>query len=363
MEIPVEVTQLLYATTNVHGEIEPNVTSVMHPPGGSDGNVIAYQSFYDSATPVDNPSRIIAGNMTTGGLITALDTAIIAPALLAGHPVVLADTEGADAHFAAGPGYGYAPLDSLRAATASSAPVGATDQIGLLGYSGGSIASNWAAIHLADYAPELEERVVGVAQGGMFVDPVSNLEYASDGILWSGVVGLALSALARTYRVDIDDYLTDYGRAVLTDVAELSIVEAFGRYPGLHWSEIARPEYPTPHDVPAISAILEELNMGNWDSPSVPMFIFQGAGGFIEGTPADPVYGPGDGIMVTNDVRSLARQYCEAGTSIEYREYPYLSHLIAAVPWLVEGYLWLEGRFNGHAATDNCATIPPGNEL
>ncbi len=109
-----KVTQLLYATPNVLGEIEPNVTSVIHPPQGSDGNVVAYQSFYDSSEPADNPSRIIAGNQTTGGLITSIETAIIAPALMAGHPVVLADTEGAEANFAGGPGYGNATLDSLR---------------------------------------------------------------------------------------------------------------------------------------------------------------------------------------------------------------------------------------------------------
>ena len=63
---PVKVTQILYTTTNVLGNIEPNVTSVIHPPGGSDGNVISYQSIYDSSNPADNPSRAIAGNLELG---------------------------------------------------------------------------------------------------------------------------------------------------------------------------------------------------------------------------------------------------------------------------------------------------------
>ncbi|MGO3363546.1 MAG: lipase family protein [Corynebacterium sp.] len=361
---PLKVTQLLYATTNVRGEIEANATSVIHPPGGSDGNVVSYQSIYDSSNPADNPSRAIAGNLSLGSLLPAVETAIVAPALLAGHPVVLADTEGADVNFAAGPGYGYATLDSLRAATtAASSPVKESDDIGLLGYSGGSIASNWAAIHLKEYAPELEDRVIGVAQGGMLINPVSNLEYAGDGIIWSGVVGLALAALVKAYDIDVDDYLTEYGRKALDDMSELSIVEAMARYPGLTWSQIAKPEYPTPQDVPEVKTVIEDINMGNWSSPTVPMFIFQGAGGFIEGTPAHGEHGPGDGIMVSRDVRTIVRQYCEAGAPIEYREYPYASHVIAGAPWLIEGYLWLEGRFNGKPATNNCDTVPRGNEL
>ena len=361
---PVKVTQILYTTTNVLGNIEPNVTSVIHPPGGSDGNVISYQSIYDSSNPVDNPSRAIAGNLELGGLLPAAETAIIAPALLAGHPVILADTEGADANFAAGPAYGYATLDSLRVArTAKSSPVKESDNIGLLGYSGGSIASNWAAVMLKDYAPEIEDSIVGVAQGGMLINPINNLEYAGDGILWSGVVGLALAALVEAYELDVDEYLTEYGKKALDDMSQLSIVESMARYPGLTWSQIFKPEYPTPDDVPAVKKVIDDINVGNWDSPTVPMFIFQGAAGFVEGTPAHAEHGPGDGIMVTRDVRTVVRDYCEAGAQIEYREYPFASHVMAGAPWAIEGYLWLEGRFNGQPATNNCSTVPVGNEL
>ena len=200
VELPLNAVQILYTPTNARGEIEPNVTSVIAPPNGqNDGNVVAYQSAYDSANPKDNPSRIIAGNMTLGGLIPTAETSILAPALLAGHPVVLADTEGAGANFAAGPVYGRATLDSLRAAgAAESSPVKDTDHVGLIGYSGGSIASGWAAALMPDYAPELVDRTVGVAEGGVLVNPVSNLTYAGDGIIWSGVVDFALTTLART---------------------------------------------------------------------------------------------------------------------------------------------------------------------
>lgn len=362
---PVEVTQILYATTSVHGEIEENVTSVIHPPGPPSGNVVSYQSFYDSLNPLDNPSRMIAGNQMLGGLVSTFETTVIAPSLLNGHTVVLADIQGKDANFAAGPGYGAAVLDSLRAATASPAtPITEDSPIGLFGYSGGAIGSNWAMILLAEYAPELRSRIVGVAQGGLFVNPVNNLDYSGEGPLWSGVVAMALAGLSRAYDIDVDQYLTDHGRRVLADVRDLSIIEAFGRYPHIRWSNIIRPEYPTPQDAPEIMEVIRRINMGDRAAPSVPMFVFQGAGGFLEGTPpGGPGTGHGDGVMVAGDVRTLMRGYCAAGAQIEYREYPYLSHFLAAVPWAVEGQIWLEGRFQGVPATDNCHTIPPGNAL
>ena len=88
-------------------------------------------------------------------------------------------------------------------------------------------------------------------------------------------------------------------------------------------SVLAKPEYPTPQDAPEVKAVIDDINMGNWGSPRIPMFVFQGAAGWIEGTPASPSMGPGDGIMVAKDVRTLVRQYCEAGTQVEYREYPF----------------------------------------
>jgi hypothetical protein len=326
--------------------------------------VFVYQSFYDTSNPVDNPSRIIAGNQTLGGQTAGADLGMSAAPLLAGHPVILADTEGADANFAAGPVYGRATLDSVRAAQASaSAPVSDTDALGFFGYSGGAIASSWAAALMPSYAPELTDRTVGVAEGGVLVNPANNLTYAGDGLVWAGVVGFALSALTQTYGIDIDQYLTPYGQTVLKDMASLSIIEAAARYPSLRWSDLAKPEYPTPESAPEVKKVIDEINLGNAAAPQVPMFIGQGTGGNIEGTPPDPTLGTGDGIMVDGDVRAIVRQYCDAGTPVEYRQYDGLSHTMAMIPWYGEAVNWLKGRFDGAPVTDNCGTVAPGNPL
>ena len=365
IDTPIRVTQLLYTTVDAVGAPMANVTSVLEPPVPANDDVVAYQSFYDSLDPADAPSRFIAGNMTVGGIISTVEAALVAPALLGGHRVVIADIEGPTAQFAAGPAYGHATLDSLRAVTNSrTAGVGEHSRFGLFGYSGGAIASNWAAILLADYAPELAPRVVGVAEGGVFATPIHNLGYAGQGPLWSPVVAMAMAGVGRSYHVDLDKYLNDRGRRIRADVENLSIVEAYGRYPNIRWEDIALPQYPKVEDAPEVKAILDSLNMGTAPIPAMPIMIHQGAAGQIEGTPPQiPGVGHGDGVMVTGDVRSLARRYCEAGTAVEYREYPWLSHGTTVLPWAAEGLRWLDDRFRGVPAPNNCATIPPGNDI
>lgn len=364
LETPVRVDQILHTTVDAMGTPIANVTTVVQPPGPADGNTIAYQSFYDSLNKIDNPSRIIAGGRSVGGLIPTIESGLITPALLAGHRVVIADTEGPEPQFAAGPAYGVATLDSLRAASHSTtAGVGDTGRIALMGYSGGAIASNWAAIELEKYAPELASRVVGVAQGGVFVDPIHNLDYAGEGVLWAGVAAMALIGIAHSYHVDLDPYLNDYGKQVLHDSEHLSIIESLARYPKVRWEELARPEYPTPADVPGFAEVIDSLDMGRGPVPHVPMLVTQGANGVIGLTPTHPEFGVGDGVMVTGDVRALASKYCAAGTPVLYREYPFFGHLGGGLAWLPEAIGWVEDRLHGAPAPQNCAEIPAGNDI
>jgi hypothetical protein len=120
--LPVPAIQLLYRAQNELGEPTVNVTSVLKPllTIGTP-QVVAYQSFYDSLSPNDEPSYAISGDVSLTGAIPQVESALIGPSLLAGRTVVIADTEGEAADFAAGPEYGTNTLDSLRAAIASPA--------------------------------------------------------------------------------------------------------------------------------------------------------------------------------------------------------------------------------------------------
>jgi len=364
--LPITAVQLLYRSTGELGQPTVNVTSVLEPPLRlGPPTVVSYQSFYDSLNQDDEPSYAISGGLTLGGLIPNVESVLIVPALLAGATVVVPDTEGQGADFAAGPEYGYDTLDSLRAALRSPATglIGA-QKVGLIGYSGGAIATEWAAELAPTYAPKLNSHIVGAAFGGTLVDPAHNLHYTEGSTTWAGVIPMALIGVARAFQTNVTPYLSEYGLQLYNKLQQASIIEVLGAYPGLSWSQLAKPQYPTPESIPAYVQDANQLIMGSRGTPSIPLFIGQGAGGELEGTPGDKAgIGPGDGVMIAGDVRSLAREYCSRGVPVQYVEYEHLSHVLSAAPWLVEATSWLTSRLEGLAAPQDCSSIAPGNPL
>lgn len=363
---PVRVIQLLYRTNDAQGDPIANTTSVVLPPGPKHSTrAVAYQSFYDSLDPADSPSRIFAGDLTFGGAIANVETVFLAPLLAKGYPVIVADTEGPAADFAAGPEYGRVTLDSIRAARNSSRTglTGSTE-FGMLGYSGGAIASNWAAALAPTYAPRVNDKIVGVAEGGLLVAPARNLDYISGTPGWAGVAAMAVAGIARAYDIDFDTYLNDRGREVMGEMQDASIVNVLFQYPGLTWEKLVKPQYADPNSVPEYVRSVNKLNLGLRPSPNMPMFIGQGANGVLEGTPGSkPGIGRGDGVMIAGDVRTLARQYCADGTAVKYRQYHLMSHVGAALAWAPTAMTWLDDRFAGKDAPSDCGSIPKGNPL
>ena len=121
--IPTAVTaqQLLYRTSNALNQPVVNVTSVIRSPV-SNGHAISYQSAYDSLNPYDEPSQVIAGDrdvtkvINVGTLLYSAESIPLSTLLLLGYNIIVPDTEGQTADFAAGPEYGMTTLDSIRAA-------------------------------------------------------------------------------------------------------------------------------------------------------------------------------------------------------------------------------------------------------
>ncbi len=364
--LPVKAVQLLYRTTGQTGEPTVNVTSVLVPPIVlGTPRVVAYQSFYDSLNPVDEPSYAISGGLGLGGAIPNVESVLFGPELLAGNAVVVADTEGERADFAAGPEYGINTLDSLRAALASPATgLAKAQKIGMIGYSGGAIATEWAAELAPTYAPDIDKRLVGAAFGGVLVDPAHNLHYVDGSSLWAGVMPMAIIGVSRAFHIDLTPYLSAYGLQIYNELRKASIAEVLGRYPGLTWAQLAKPEYQTPESVPLYVQVVNQLIMGTGGTPTTPLLISQGANGELEGTPGDkPGIGRGDGVMIAGDVRTLAREYCARGIKVEYDQYDLLAHIETAVPWLASAMAWLNDRFAGETAPQNCSAIAPGNPL
>jgi len=137
------------------------------------------------------------------------------------------------------------------------------------------------------------------------------------------------------------------------------------RYPGVRWEQLVKPEYANPNSIPEYVDAVNRINLGLAPTPSIPGFIEQGAGGVLEGTPANkPGIGPGDGVMVAGDVRALARQYCETGNrSISYVEDAQLSHVMVGAKFVPAAMKWIDDRLAGKPAPTSCGTISAGNSL
>ncbi|KLO34148.1 triacylglycerol lipase [Mycobacterium nebraskense] len=361
-----ETTQLLYRSTSQTRNPTVNVTSVIQPLELRDKTkVISYQSAYDSLKQDDEPSYAISGgHPTLGGVVPNVELGAFGPFLAEGYTVIVPDTEGQRADFAAGPEYGMNTLDSIRAAFNSSA-IDSDAKVAMLGYSGGALATEWAAEFAPTYAPDVNKHLIGAAIGGVLVHPAHNLHYVEGSLSWAGVMPMALVGIARAFQIDFRRYLSDRGVQIYNDMQTASIVDVLGpRYAGLKWEQLAKPEYPTPESIPLYVTCANQLIMGTGGTPNIPLFIGQGAGGELEGTPGNqPGIGAGDGVMIAGDVRTLARDYCAKGTAVHYEEYDLLSHVWSLMLWLPNSIAWIKQRFANLPPPQNCSSIQQGNPI
>ncbi len=363
-----KATQLLYRSTSQIGNPTINVTSVIQPLNQRDEKkVISYQSAYDSLNQNDEPSYAISGGLRLGGIVPQVELAVFGPFIADGYTVIVPDTEGQRADFAAGPEYGMNTLDSIRAAFNSST-VPSDAKVALLGYSGGALATEWAAELAPTYAPEVNERMIGAAMGGVLVHPAHNLHYVEGTYFWAGVMAMALVGIARAFQIDLTPYLSAEGGKIFHKMMAASIVNVLGRYWRLKWADLACPAYPTPESLPVYVSCANKLIMGTGGTPTIPLFIGQGANGEIEWTPGNkPGIGAGDGVIIAGDVRmrTLARGYCAKGTKVYYEQYDDCSHISSLLvgPWLPNSIGWIKERFAGQPAPENCSSIPEGNPL
>ena len=361
-----ETTQLLYRSTSQTRNPTVNVTSVIRPLELRDKTkVISYQSAYDSLKQDDEPSYAISGGQPTlSGVVPNVELGVFGPFLAEGYTVIVPDTEGQRADFAAGPEYGMNTLDSIRAAFNSST-IDSDAKVAMLGYSGGALATEWAAEFAPTYAPDVNKHLIGAAMGGVLVHPAHNLHYVEGSLSWAGVMAMALVGIARAFEIDFRRYLSERGVQIYNDMQTASIVDVLGlRYAGLKWKDLAKPEYPTPESIPLYVKCANQLIMGTGGTPTIPLFIGQGAGGELEGTPGNrPGIGAGDGVMIAGDVRTLASSYCAKGTAVHYEQYDLLSHVWSLMLWLPNSIAWIKQRFAESPPPQNCSSIRPGNPI
>lgn len=343
-------TQVLFRTTGELGQATVTVATIIRPakPAAGTTKLIALQTPYDALGAQCDPSYSLQGG--SGDATAGYDQSQISGFAQAGDTVVVSDYEGEALDWEAGQESGYGTLDAIRAAEHDLHLHAAATPVGMIGYSGGSIATEFAAELQPAYAPELD--IKGVAAGGVPVDFWHNLAYINGSPSWSGVIPAVLVGLGRAFNLSITQYLSPYGLQITGQVQDGCINNFLGSWPGLTYQQLLLPQYQDIYAIRPLVSTLDHLIMSDTGTPSGPLLL--GVGN------AD---GTGDGVMVANDVQALAYTYCQRGVSVQFSQYNGDDHTQAAIPFEAAAFTFLTQRLSGLPVANGCSSIGPGNSL
>ncbi|KAA8964537.1 lipase family protein [Mycobacterium sp.] len=333
---PVTATQLLYRTTGLRGTPEATVTTVIAPAdstGDRPRPVLSYQCAIDAVTSRCFPSYALRRHAKALGSLAQLEFLLINAILAEGWAVSVPDHEGPHGLWGAPYEPGFCILDGVRAALNSQrlglAVPGESNPVALWGYSGGGLATAWAAEVCADYAPELD--IVGAVLGS----PVGDLGHTFrrlNGTLMAGLPTMVIAALAHIYpeldRV-IDEHANSAGRALLDKAERMTTVGAVIR--------MARKDVGTYLDrplddilaMPEVEHVFDSIRLGT-AAPGPPVLIVQAVH---------------DYLIAVEDIDALADAYAAGGTPVTYHRDAFNEHLLLHPLSAPMTLRWLRDRF------------------
>ncbi|UVS81356.1 lipase family protein [Actinokineospora sp. UTMC 2448] len=344
LKVDAEVNRVMYRTTDRDGSPIAVTGTVITPrgewKGAGERPVIGYAVGTQGLGDHCAPSRQLAmGSEYEGPFLQGL--------LLRGYGVAITDYEGLGT-----PGVhtyvnrvvsGRAVLDSIRAAQRlPDADLPDNGPVAIAGYSQGGGAAAAAAELAADYAPEL--KLKGVAASAIPAD-LQKVGVNLDGGLYAAFLGYAAVGLSAGYGIDMDPFLNDRGRAVFAELEDHCTIQAVGRYAFTRSASLTADGEPLTdllEDNPQFKAMVDEQLMGRV-KPSVPVFVSHSR--------LDDVIPYGVGKKVVLD-------WCGKGARVKFDPNLAPTHVGGAVAAYPATFAWLEGRFAGLPAPNNCWAAP-----
>lgn len=336
--------QIMYKTTNSFNGSTATVTTVLIPHNADLTKVLSYQSIVDAASidcatsyalQLGSKSGVVFGTFTTQA-----ELFLIAALLDKGWVVVLPDYLGPHSAFLANRLAAHAVLDGIRAVTKSTAFTGVQHNatVALWGYSGGSVATGWAAELHASYAPELN--IVGAALGGTVpsIPPVVkavNKGYAA-GLLPSGFLGLA--AEYPELKGIIHEQVVPKHRPAFEKVKTQCLVADLEEF--FYEDVVAMLEEPSILTSGALATILGEVAMGK-SAPKMPLYVYK------------PVH---DEISPVANTDDLVEFYCANGGSVQYERDWVSLHGTLLATGAPKALSWLIGLVDGKPQPAGCST-------
>ncbi|WP_083905861.1 lipase family protein [Nocardia transvalensis] len=320
--------QLLFRSANSAGDPIAAMTTVLIPGGGGARPLVSYQPFVNSLGLGCAPSH----GLFDGGLREAEALNLL---LARGWAVAVPDHLGPTSAYGAAKLGGRITLDGIRAARRFGLADG---PVGLAGYSGGGMATGFAAALAPEYAPELP--IVGAAMGGV---PVNIGKLALDvGGSPNPLFGLGFAAavgLEREYPdvMSLDGRMNPAGEELRGRIANACTDEIIGA---------------------AANRSFTDYFVGGMNDVSEAQIriLHENSLETYPGVPRVPVYQWAGGNDVVNPwlARDVAGRYCAAGTPVQFDIIPGADHGAAIAPGSVNAFAYLGDRFAGLPAPSNC---------
>jgi alpha-beta hydrolase superfamily lysophospholipase len=334
-------TQLLYRTTDMNGNPEATATTVIVPADVTPEHpcpVLSYQCAIDAVTSRCFPSYALRRNAWAVGALAQLELLLIAAALAEGWAVSIPDHEGRTGMWGAPYEPGYFILDGVRAAlSAERLGLSPSAPVGLWGYSGGGLATAWAAELCADYAAELD--IVGAVLGS----PVGDLGHTFrrlNGTFLSGLPAMVIAALAHIYpdldRV-IQEHANDEGRALLQRLEGMTTVGAVLRMAKKDVGVYLDRPLEEILTMPEVQHVFDSIKLGA-TVPTPPVLIVQAVH---------------DYLIDVEDIDELANTYSTGGADVTYHRDAFNEHLLLHPLSAPMTLRWLQDRFAGRPLTDH----------
>ncbi|PVH18297.1 uncharacterized protein CXQ87_001217 [Candidozyma duobushaemuli] len=342
--------QLSVRSENSHGDPTQVVTTILEPYDADPKKLLSYQPAQDSSSNNCSPSYSMLFNAPMDTIVVQAEMVLMETALAKGWFLVVPDYEGIQGAFTAGKQSGQATLDSLRAAL-NSEDISGIDpkaKAAFWGYSGGTIASGWAAALQPDYAPELKPNLIGCALGG-WVTNITLTAEATDGTIFGGLIPNAINGLLNEYPtlshlVDTEiqkskqeRFLAANEKCLVTSIIQYMFVKFFsGKNPwatrGWGFFELDIVQEVVRNNSAAISE--------DGPIPEIPVFVF---------------HGTEDEIVPFSGAQRGYDNYCDWGIdSLEFAVSNTTGHILEVVEGSGAALVWLEKMFNGGKPVDGC---------
>jgi alpha-beta hydrolase superfamily lysophospholipase len=331
----ITATQLLYRTTDMHGNPDAAATTVIVPAERAPDAVtpvISYQCAIDAVSSRCFPSYALRRRAVAPGAVAQFEFLLVAAAVAEGWAVSVPDHEGRKGMWGAPYEPGYHVLDGLRAAlNTERLGLSPAAPVGLWGYSGGGLASAWAAEMAGTYAPDLN--VVGAVLGS----PVGDLGHTFrrlNGTYMSGLPALVVAALTHIYpelNKLIQEHATAEGKLLLERLHTMTTAEAVLRMMKKDMGDMLDQPLEQILQSPAVQHVFADIKLGV-AAPTPPVLIVQAVH---------------DQLISVEDIDELADTYELGGASVTYHRDLFSEHLLLHPMSAPMTLRWLTDRFNG----------------